>query len=236
MLRSWELEAEIRLLTFSWPQALRLYSWLPPLIKKLEAQGRLCPSPIADVTPFPGPEGSGDSHLLCAPGMSLRSQEPPCSCCWSPPVHGCLRGTVNLLQWARGTGTRWKPDPHLGGVGPGTCLCQLLAGPPGGPSAWSQEAPAQDTNYGFHREADDLIRSIPEHRRCPSLRLFHLDPGKEYLAYLPSPTMQWLRFSLSHQFLPPRSQLLHPARGPATSACFVHARLHPQRRAAPTTS
>lgn len=76
ILRSWELEAEIRLLTFSWPQALRLYSWLPPLIKKLEAQGRLCPSPIADVTPFPGPEGSGarlcllphDSHLLCAPG------------------------------------------------------------------------------------------------------------------------------------------------------------------------
>lgn len=64
MLRSWELEAEIRLLTFSWPQALRLYSWLPPLIKKLETQGRLCPSPIADVTPFPGPEGSGAKFCL----------------------------------------------------------------------------------------------------------------------------------------------------------------------------
>lgn len=73
MLRSCELESEIRLLTFTRSQALRLYSWLPFLITKPEAQGRLFPSPVADVTPFPGPEGSGAKPRLSA----LPQQSPP---------------------------------------------------------------------------------------------------------------------------------------------------------------
>lgn len=77
MLRSWELEAEIRLLTFTWLQVLRLYSWLPPLITKPEAQGRLFPSPIADVTPFPGPEGSGAKPCLLS--RDSRQSPPLCS-------------------------------------------------------------------------------------------------------------------------------------------------------------
>lgn len=148
--------------------------------------------------------------------MSLRSQEPPCSCCWSPPVHRYPRGTAKLFQQARGKGTRWKPDLHLGGVGPGTCLCQLLAGPPGGPCARSQDAPAQNANYGFHKEeAGDLIHSIPEHPRCPSVRSLHLGPGEEYLAYLPSPTSQCLRLWLSHfSLLKASSYILHVALQP----------------------
>lgn len=57
-------------------------------------------------------------------------------------------------------------------------MCQLLAGPPRGPFClepknWEAGGPISPTR--------------PEHHRCPSLRLHHLDPGKECLTYLPPP-------------------------------------------------
>lgn len=176
MLSSWELEAEIRLLSFTWPQALRLYSWLPSLITKLEAQGRLCPSPYSRCDPFPWPRGFR-SQTLSAPWR----QSPPLCSQDESQVAGTAPQLLLVPTCALQPQGNCEPAP----VGPedrdtvetrppfGRCGARDVFVPapgwsPGGGGALLLGARMHlPKKLWFHREVGDLIHSIPEYPRCP---------------------------------------------------------------------
>lgn len=236
-----DLGTEIRLLShLHLAPAPRLCSRLPPLSTQPEAQERLCPPPIADVTPSPGPERLEEPSPVCSPATAASSVRlgdesqvagPPCSCCCSPPVHRCAASPQGNCELApvgpQGQGHGGNQTANWEGAEPETCLCQLLAGPPGFPSVWSQDAPAQDASHGFHCKAGGSTLWYPEHSRHPSFKV--ISPhSRQGIPHLPSLSHIAVASTLpAPPLLSPQRQFLHPA---SSLQELYPLWLHPQRQ------